>query len=113
LGHSVAFLRQAEPAEWRQRIRFLTDRIVQALESLGLEIVSPREEGAWSGIVASRIPGLAAEAYPDLLKKLRDRGITANFRMGNLRFSPHGYNNEGDIDHLTEALVGILAGSRG
>ena len=113
LGHSVAFLRQAEPAEWRQRIRFLTDRIVQALESLGLEIVSPREEGAWSGIVASKIPGLAAEAYPDLLKKLRDRGITANFRMGNLRFSPHGYNNEGDIDHLTEALVGILAGSRG
>lgn len=112
LGHSVAFLRQANPGQWLHRIRSLTDLIIRELESLDLEIVSPREEGAWSGIVAARIPGLAAEGYPEVLKRLRDCGVTANYRMGNLRFSPHGYNNEGDIDRMREALRAVLAESR-
>ena len=108
LGRSIAFLRQAPPPQWLERIRFLTDRIAQELASLDMEIVSPREEGAWSGIIAARIPGLPPAKYPEVLKKLRERGVTANYRMGNLRFSPHGYNNHADMDQMSEAVRDVL-----
>jgi selenocysteine lyase/cysteine desulfurase len=109
LGHSIAFLRQPDTSQWLKRIRLLTDRMVEGLESMGVRVVSPREEGAWSGIVAARVSGMRDLEYGAMLKKLRDQSITANYRMGNLRFSPHGYNSLEDVDRMLEVMRGLTS----
>jgi selenocysteine lyase/cysteine desulfurase len=86
----------------------LTERLAGGLQALGLAVISPREDGAWSGIIAAKVPGLPELEYSGWLKKLREMGITANYRMGNLRFSPHGYNNLADIDRLLGAIQRLI-----
>lgn len=104
LGASVAFLRQPKAGAMANRLRFLTNRLVDGLQAIGLQIVSPREEGAWSGIVAAKVPGLQPAGYSGWLKRMKESGITANYRLGNLRFSPHGYNNPDDMDRALEVV---------
>lgn len=108
LGQSISFLRQPSPVQWASRIRMLTERLAGGLQALGLAVISPREDGAWSGIIAAKVPGLPEVEYSGWLKKLREMGITANYRMGNLRFSPHGYNNLADIDRLLGVIQRLI-----
>jgi len=41
---------------------------------------------------------------PQLVQRLDAAGITVSDRDGNLRVSPHFYNNSADLDHLFEEL---------
>lgn len=58
-------------------------------------------EDRGSPIVAARFPNRDASRLAALLK---EQGILVAARHGNLRVSPHFYNNESDIERLEEAL---------
>lgn len=86
------------------RLKTLTDRLVEGLEMRGYQIVSPRQLGAWSGIVSFTSPKHKHEEIFRMLRKEHKTEIA--LREGRLRVSPHFYNTEKQMDRLIEVLPG-------
>lgn len=84
-----------------QHIGTLTALAAQELQGIGYEILSPRGEGEWSGILSFRHPRHSAN---DTALGLRAAGIDVAVRAGALRMSPTVYNDEQDIRTLLSAL---------
>jgi selenocysteine lyase/cysteine desulfurase len=81
------------------RLRRLTDRLVAGVAPLGLTAAPNRIPQA----VGLTLPG---GLPPELVPRLAAQGIHVAARGGVLRVSPHGYNDEADIDRLVAALGG-------
>jgi selenocysteine lyase/cysteine desulfurase len=87
-----------------ERIKRLTDRLVDGLELKGYAIVSPRANDAWSGIVSFTSP---KHDHVDLAKSLlKGHKIELSVRENRLRASPHFYNTEEQIERLIAAVPG-------
>jgi selenocysteine lyase/cysteine desulfurase len=85
-------------------MRGLTDRLIDGLRRKGYEIVSPRGEGEWSGIVSFVSP---TYDHQQIFRGLRNEHRTEiALREARLRVSPHFYNTEEQIDRLIERLPG-------
>jgi len=81
-------------------IRIAT-RLAERLEAIGWRVASPRPIA--SGIVGAIPPGVE----PSLLRwhrTLEENGVVCSPREGMLRFSPHFYNDDGEVDRLIELL---------
>ena len=79
----------------------LATRLADRLESIGWRIGTPRPVA--SGIIGATPPSVE----PSLLKwhrTLEENGIVCAPREGMLRFSPHFYNDETEIDRLIDVL---------
>jgi cysteine desulfurase/selenocysteine lyase len=76
------------------------------LEKLGFEILAdPRPEHR-AGILTVSHP----EHNPaDLVGALDQQGVIVSARGGGIRLSPHGYNNQADLDRLIAVLSDALA----
>lgn len=96
------FLALGRDAIWA-RVRHLTDCLIDGLQMHGVEIVTPLEPGARSGIVSIRVAGPES-----VLQHLADAGVVISLREGILRFSPHCGNTYEDIDGALEALKAAL-----
>ncbi len=84
------------------RLKLLTDRLIGDLIVRGYQIISPRREAQWSGIVSFKSPTHDHEA---IVRKLRlERKTEIALREGRLRASPHFYNTEEQMDALAESL---------
>jgi cysteine desulfurase/selenocysteine lyase len=85
------------------RLRALTDRLVDGVRAKGYRVISPREDEAWSGIVSfvARDP----DQHRLIWQRLRnDHRTEIAVREGRLRCSPHFYNTDEQIDRLVERL---------
>lgn len=83
-----------------KRVFSLEDALVSLMESNGLRLYSSRVEGERSGILSFVTPG-----EPGLYAaRLRERGVEVAVRGGRLRFSPHFYNNEEDLQRVARAM---------
>ncbi len=94
LDASLAYLERIGFDRVRERIRGLARRLGDGLRELGFQIASD----AWgreSGIVAASRKGLDA-AWA--VKALKDLNIVAAERLGRIRFAPHVYNTEAQMD---------------
>ena len=101
LRASLEILLQFGADRISRRILSLTDYACEKLAELGAVIVSDRSESAKSGIVAFELP----EIDPAFVrKKCLEAGVVLSVRGGKIRISPHAYNNEDDIDRLTEVI---------
>ena len=78
----------------------LATRLADGLSSIGYEIRSPRPIA--SGIVGAVVPDVR-ELYR-LHGELEKAGIVCAPREGMLRFSPHFYNEESEVDRVIEVL---------
>ena len=85
-----------------RRILHLTDRLIAGLRDKGYRIVSPREPGEASGIVAFISTVHDHEAIQQHLQN--EHRIVIAHRRKRLRASPHVYNTEREIDQLIDAL---------
>jgi len=84
------------------RIIALTDRIIDHARRRGFQVLSPcATERERSGIVIVRPPD-ADPGY--LVGQLQSRGVIAAARGGGIRFSPHAYNSEDEIDEAFTRL---------
>ena len=92
---SLRLLHSAGPARIETRLLALTERLAETLQARGYRLFSPRGPGAGSGIVSFTHPRESSKA---LLERLRGGGVIASVREGALRFSPHYYNTEEEID---------------
>lgn len=86
------------------RLKKLSDRLIDGISLRGYDIISPRAEDAWSGMVCFTSP---KHPHDELVKTLRkEHKIEIAVREKRLRCSPHFYNTETQIDALIEALPG-------
>ena len=85
-----------------QRVKMLTDRLIERLVEKGYRVISPREDDAWSGIVSFVSPKHESKPIQEMLRNQKQTEVA--FREGRLRASPHFYNSEEQIDRLVEAL---------
>ncbi len=77
----------------------LNDRLIDEVEAMGGVLATPKDPGRRGPLIAIR--STDAERLVDLLG---EDGIVTSSRDGNLRVSPHCYNNDADIDTLLTAL---------
>jgi selenocysteine lyase/cysteine desulfurase len=84
------------------RIKVLTDYLIEGLSRKGYQIISPRSDERWSGIVSFISPQHPHEQIFASLRK--EHHIEIALREGRLRASPHFYNTEQQMDRLVAAL---------
>ena len=85
----------------QSRLQTLTNLLVAELSNSGYQILSPRGESEWSGIVTF---GSNIYDTEDLHQKLRQKQIIGAKRCGGIRISPHFYNTEEEVLRVIEAI---------
>ena len=83
------------------QIKDNTYYLVSGLATLGATITSIREDGHWSGIVSFRLEKMDPM---QVVAQCRSVGIVICCRGGDLRASPHFYNDRTEIDRLLQVL---------
>jgi cysteine desulfurase / selenocysteine lyase len=121
LRASIALLRHIGIANIEREVIWVASTLAAALESLGFELRTPRP--IRSGIVSVAapqdvdIPKLQrlSDAPPTLSdptvllhRWLEINDVICSVREGMLRFSPHFYNDEDDIESVRESLEAAL-----
>jgi len=84
------------------RVIALATRLAGGLESIGFRVAGPSP--ARSGIVGATPPNVEPGELRRLHEGLEKEGIVCAPREGLLRFSPHFYNDEDEVDRVIEAL---------
>ncbi len=92
------------PAAIGERLRMLTDRMVEGLRNSGVRIADRR----------LRAPHVLSLRFPDgmpeqLVERLAAAGVHVAARLGRLRISPHVYNDEADVDRFIDAFRTLTA----
>jgi len=104
LGAALELLLEVGTSSIADAVLALGALIIEMAEKRGLEIRTPREREARSGITS-----VAGTFDPEFVRnRLRQEGIMLNVRDKALRISPHFYNNEHDVFRLFDALDSIL-----
>jgi selenocysteine lyase/cysteine desulfurase len=105
LGASLEVLKDIGWPIIQQRVLLLTDYLCERAATRGLEIFSSRIDRERSSIVSL----IAAGQDPQSVKRrCRDAGIVINHRAGRLRFSPHAYNTEEELDRAIEVIQSAI-----
>jgi len=102
LGESVGYLEKIGLTAVEEHILRLRNRLYEGLTALGYDLVTP--QAARSGIVTC-----LADDAEGAEEELRTRGIVVTVRNGQIRFSPHLFNNLDDIDRALAAMKELRA----
>ena len=93
-------LRELEAIGWDSisiRVKELSDLLYAAIRNAGYTPMAPRNDASWSGIVSF-------ECDKALNDHLKEQQVIATWRPSYLRTAIHFYNNEADVERLSEAL---------
>ena len=85
--------------------RQIADRLMTGLLELGAEVLSPKKAAERSATIAARFPGKNSK---DFARTLKANNVIASLRRDFIRFSPHLYNNEADIDRGLASIKAAL-----
>ncbi len=81
-----------------------TELFTQLLRDAGFEVTSPLDQVRRGGTVTVRTPG-----FEGVHAELAERGIVCDFRPETgLRFGPHFYNSEDEVQHAAAQVVEIV-----
>lgn len=95
----LALIEAAGLAPIQARIANLTDAIKGGARSHGYRLATPDDPARHGALIALRSRDEHA-----LVAALDGEGVVTSCRDGNLRISPHFYNDQADIDALFDAL---------
>jgi selenocysteine lyase/cysteine desulfurase len=90
----------AGPAWIEERVLENARRLADGFERLGLRRFGTDDPAHASGIVTVEVP-----EPEDLHAHLRERNIYASIRDRKLRFAPHAYNDDAELDAALEAVA--------
>jgi cysteine desulfurase/selenocysteine lyase len=95
-----------------EQVRTVTNYLLKGLDTLRMNVVTPRSPVNRSGIIAMGFPGSPHKDI-ELKEHLLDRKILVAVRytsnVGGVRVSCHFYNTKADVDHLLNAVADYLA----
>jgi len=100
MGASVGLMLEIGIAEIERRVLDLADQTRAVLSRLGGEIVAGDSQ-----IVAARFP---SSDVSRLARELKERRVLVSARHGNLRVSPHFYNDEADLERFEAELQKLI-----
>jgi selenocysteine lyase/cysteine desulfurase len=83
-----------------------TARLIELIDNHGLELLSPREADRRAGIVTFHVPGVDQQV---LYKALMARNLMCASRGGGLRFSPHFYTVEEQLERAVTLTLDLAA----
>lgn len=86
----------------QERVLLLTDRLINGFLAQKVDLASTPDPNHRSGIVTIRPP--SADAAERLHLFLKDNRIVASLREGLIRFSPHFYNTQEEMDRILEIV---------
>ena len=103
LEASVDLILELGPAAIEARVLDLADRCRRILSAHG-GVLHPAASGAAaSQVVTAAFPNVDSSS---LAARLRKGRVAVSVRQGNLRVSPHFFNDDSDLHRLEKALVG-------
>jgi len=105
LRQALENIRITGPAAIHNRLHTVTQELYEALRQCEGRVVSPRTDGAWSGILSFEVRG------PDprsVVRTAREGDVHVALRKGRVRISPHYYNTTSKIEHFRSALRDAL-----
>jgi selenocysteine lyase/cysteine desulfurase len=85
----------------------LTSRLMDGLEALGGGLVTPRAPERRAGVLAARFAEFPSN---EIVARLRTAGIVCASRLGAVRFSPHIYNDDKDVERCLAEVARIVRG---
>ncbi len=101
LGRSVEFLAGVGLVHIEERVRRLTTCLMELLERQGERILTPRSWEQRAAIVSIESPDPHKAAA-----RLRENRVIASARNNALRFAPHFYNTEDELERTVSLLQG-------
>jgi selenocysteine lyase/cysteine desulfurase len=110
LGAAIRYLLDAGVDRILEHDRALADAMFDGAARLGGRPMAPSDPGARTGIAAVRFEGWDAR---DLWEGLAAHGVYTSPRLGAIRFSPHLYNHQGDLEAALAALEQVLTRAPG
>ena len=84
----------------------LADQLLDGLDTLQAEVISPRRDAERSSIISVRF---SQKTSKEIVTGLDKAGIVVSQRRDFVRFSPHLYNSSDEIEHTLEELKKILS----
>jgi cysteine desulfurase / selenocysteine lyase len=102
LGVSLNILTSAGLANIERHVLALASRLIEGAQRAGIEVKSDVRSQTRSGIVLLD-PGRAE--VEELTSRADAAHVGITVRENGVRVSPHGYNNESDIDRVLSVLV--------
>ena len=107
LGASLDLLLDTGIKNIGARILHLTDVLAGGLKERGYKVLSPRGEGEKSGILIFTSGNADKDAA--LFEYLSKNGVFAAPRGGGIRFSPHFYNSDEEVDKVFKIMDAFQA----
>ena len=102
MAASLEMFLEIGPAAIARRVAEISAKTRSVLREAGASLLSDRYPHYDSPIVSARFAG----QDPSVIAcQLQQRRVLVAARHGNLRVSPHFYNDEGDLDRLAAALA--------
>lgn len=96
----IGLVQSVGVARIQGQIRDLTGAIKEGAQEQGFDLVTPSDPSQHGALIALRAHDVA-----QLVERLAAAQIITSSRDGNLRISPHFYNNLQDVDRLMDGLM--------
>jgi kynureninase len=84
----------------QDRLRDLTDRILERCDEVGVETYTPRERSRRCGIVT-----LGCDRPEEVEAKLHQEGVIVDSRPGRVRLSPHWCVTEAELERGMDLVL--------
>jgi cysteine desulfurase/selenocysteine lyase len=105
MAASIEMMIEIGPRAIEERVMQLADMARDVLRRAGGDLPADRDPHYDSPVVTARFEGKDASK---LARQLHTRKVLVAARHGNLRVSPHFYNDEGDLQRFEERLKQVL-----
>ncbi len=99
LEASLSLIEEIGMLEIAAAIETRVGQLVDLVDQAGFELLSPRDPDRRAGIVTFRVPEIDQQA---LYQQLMHRGLMCASRGGGLRFSPHFYTPQDQLERAIE-----------
>lgn len=107
LAESIRYIRALDVGAVLNHALKLSDLLMEGLDALGAEVLTPREHELRAGIVTARFPGRDGEK---VAAELNRRGVVVSPRFNATRFATHFFNDSDDVERALHVLREILHG---
>ncbi|HEX9163090.1 MAG TPA: aminotransferase class V-fold PLP-dependent enzyme [Thermoanaerobaculia bacterium] len=105
LRAAIEMLLEIGILEISAEVKRIASLLAERLESIGYVVKTPRPIA--SGIVAVTPPAVEPNTLLRLHRLLEENGVVCAPREGMLRFAPHFYNDENEVERVVEVLHSV------